>query len=860
MKEKIRYKKSTYDDRGSTLITVIVAIAFVTILTTIILGTSLTSFRMKAIDRRAKDDFYFSERALNDVYTGLGQKISVIAAKSYDRAFSAMGGKVGTVDLKTAQTAQEEFKKDFVKNTIKCLQDNKTTDALQKFIVPVTGRKSYVTGVGAVEAWNSGETDIMDTLSDETPSLYLQVASMRIRDVKVVCVDDKKDYKSEIITDIVVTIPHLDFFENNADIVDYAIIANDGIVVNGDVTFGASAMEETLEGETPDTFDASNVYAGMTSSGGGFAINRGKVDFEGNYLISKGDITVGSSDPSYSAYSATLQVGKYRPTRPNMWFDSIVTPKDAKNPVIDVYANSFALNDTELNANKSKAKFKGAYFGYDEGYFAQKDDELPTPAPGAYDPVVNMLIDPGTKHSDSSSIIINGNECTLDMKELTTLVLMGKAYIEIDDTDNSKLYEISTAEASALKTNQQVYLVPPDFLTEPNPSVGTIDYTSKCIIPTDWFAFKYLKNDGHDNAIIQSITVGPEGDKVSYAFLLFDDKATFDMTGMGGTANMKARSAFIYEIMHSADNGSDDTGCAPKQSQLKKRLANSMANYDNFRLQECVFNNGEDANIFSVNALVNYKIVDADESLDGYAGGTKAIGDVNIVPVSNNAALDRYMSYPKNLFRRFQWLCDTLNANEDIPLSQNIKNGVGTGARGVGSIDEASAWSADSAYPYKYYIKTPASAFDDSTDEIKAKLPTGSYGHCIYWTDTSDPYDFSGISSPFRGIVISEGDITVPSGMEINGTLIANGIITFQGNNLVKGDKALLQKRIAKETELVKSDGNYYNDYLISYLDDGTGTLLYGGLGVEPVKEVEEDIRINYSDYMFFENWKKGGR
>lgn len=96
--------------------------------------------------------------------------------------------------------------------------------------------------------------------------------------------------------------------------------------------------------------------------------------------------------------------------------------------------------------------------------------------------------------------------------------------------------------------------------------------------------------------------------------------------------------------------------------------------------------------------------------------------------------------------------------------------------------------------------------------------------------------------------------------MEINGTLIANGIITFQGNNLVKGDKALLQKRIAKETELVKSDGNYYNDYLISYLDDGTGTLLYGGLGVEPVKEVEEDIRINYSDYMFFENWKKGGR
>ena len=96
--------------------------------------------------------------------------------------------------------------------------------------------------------------------------------------------------------------------------------------------------------------------------------------------------------------------------------------------------------------------------------------------------------------------------------------------------------------------------------------------------------------------------------------------------------------------------------------------------------------------------------------------------------------------------------------------------------------------------------------------------------------------------------------------MVINGTLIAKGKITFGGGNVVIGDKALLQKRIAKETELVKSDGNYYSDYVISYLDDGTGNRLYGGLAAEDKEVVEEEKRINYNEYIFFENWKKGGR
>ncbi len=282
MIKKLIQKKHTDDDRGSTLVTVIVAISFVTILTSIILGTSLTSFRMKAIDRRAKDDFYYSEKALNDVYTGLGQKISVIAAKSYDKAFSAMGGKVGSENVKTAQKAQKVYKEDFVKETITWLLTNATVDEFQKFIVPAPGKLAYVTNVGGIEAWDAGEENIINNLGVLAPSKsYSDIVSVRVMDVSVICTDDNKDYKSEVVTDIVITVPRLDFFENNADIVDYAIIANKGIVVNGDVTFGASEF-----GAAPETFDGSNVYAGLSSSGGGLQINKGTVDFEWNYLVS----------------------------------------------------------------------------------------------------------------------------------------------------------------------------------------------------------------------------------------------------------------------------------------------------------------------------------------------------------------------------------------------------------------------------------------------------------------------------------------------------------------------------------------------------------------------------------------------
>ncbi len=849
MRNLNKIKKLIHEDKGSTLITVIVVIGFVTILTTIILGSSLANIRMKAIDRRAKDDFYYAERALNDIYTGVGQEIAVIAANAYDSAFSRAGGKIVksggggtvTIDVSTSQLAEKYYREVFFKDVMAWASANANPKAFQKYLTDtsVAQKKSYVIAnepSDPEKPYDMQVEDNAETPVTEEAKYATDAVCVRIKDVGVITADESRDYKGEIVTDIVISIPMMGFFDNNVDVTDYSIIANEGIDIKGDVTFSDG-----------------NVYAGLSESGGegvgGFSIVEGDVDFEGSYLVCKGDISVGSSGKN-----AKLTVGATRSTRPNIWCDSIITVENAVTPSIDVNANTFALNDLELNALGSSVKFAGTYYGYDEGYLAHAAPLAgPTATPA---PTFDMLIGKGKEHSDSSAIIINGDQSTLDMKRLNTLMLMGKAYIETPDGS-----EISTAEAMALRTNQQLYLVPPDFLDCPNPIAGEKDEDDwNCNISEKWFGYKYLKKKESGKPEIKAVKVGSGSDTVSYAFLEFDDTGDYDLTALGGSAHNKARSAFVYEILHGVDTVApgETVAIQPKQSQLKERITNSLANFDSFQLQECVVNNSTDANIYSVNALANYIVVDSDDGINGYSGITSddRIGDVGtIVPVSNTAAMDRYASYPQNLFRRFQWLCTMLINNEDIPLSQTVNPVPAVeGNRAVRQIDESSAWKADSDYPYKYYVKTPEE--DDLDGNADAsRIPSSSYGEFIYTTDSNYHID-----RDFKGVVIATEDITVDSGKDISGTLIARGKIIFKGGNDVKSDRALIQKRISKEMELEKEDGIQCVDYLISYLDGGNGTLLYGGIAKDGLVRNKAEERTDYTEYVFFENWKKGGK
>lgn len=723
MKNEVRNKGKNFieNNSGSTLVTVIVAIAFITVLTSIILSTSILNMRMKGIDRHAKDDFYHAEKALNDIYTGIGQQMSVIAGEEYDKAFVKVGTSDSTIDYGLAEVSEKEFKVNFISEARKIFWDDTKSDDENNAAL-LTLLTSYITESGRSKVESVGNVVVEKKDGTVTTAPYTNPYRMKIKDL-VVSSTDSEGYQSAVSTDIVIYIPSADFFGANVEVSDYGIIANKGIYFNGDANvtgniYGgihekSESAYKTADEDMYDTtkaYDSANLY-------GGINIKDASVRINGNYIISKGNINL-------SGTGAKLKVGDSTITDanlPNIWFDSLRTLKGASNPSIELYSNTYALNDLELNADGSDVKISGNYYGYN-------DKTLP---------IENKKFlgqsDVRREDAESSAIIVNGSSCTLNMKDINTFVLMGKAYVDfqtnkgnVDMSVATARDIVATAEGVALKTNQQLYLVPIDFLNCANPIGGAefeaAPYNGNFEISTSkedlvkWFGYKYVVPNGvvvdfdNLNADINKQTDGDSGpnvykniytpykvtlldetgttDEVYYAYLNFNDRVWIPLvdsnniiTGIkeapagtqigqginesGTGAAISSKAAFFYEIMAAtkpvtqAEIDAEDAKMQPSAYRLQERIGKSIK-YSYFDLKNCIIgdkDNRDNTILYAQNAVVSYEDL-----------GT---GVMQSSLLGNTVGMARFASYPQNMYHRYQWLCTRLDGREDIPLKDD---------------------------------------------------------------------------------------------------------------------------------------------------------------------------------------------
>ena len=108
-----KLNKISKDNKGSVMITVLVAFLFVAVLASIILATVTVNFKMRSIDRRTKDEFYYAEKALNDLYNGIGQECSEIMGETYNDVLSKYK-KSDDSTYMDEEEAYKSFKKAFV--------------------------------------------------------------------------------------------------------------------------------------------------------------------------------------------------------------------------------------------------------------------------------------------------------------------------------------------------------------------------------------------------------------------------------------------------------------------------------------------------------------------------------------------------------------------------------------------------------------------------------------------------------------------------------------------------------------------------------------------------------------------------
>ena len=855
MKKRIA-EKLHIGDKGSTIITVIVAIAFVTILTSVILGSSVVNIRMKAIDRRMKDDFYYAEKFLNDVYTGLGQKAAEVAGTQYEKAFELMGT---TEAFKLSEKAEAEFRKTFIAQaaTELKLAHVSDTDAhnlmvanMQSFIVPVPGSEisSYTITAGDYRYEKYDGTVVAEADRDSAERI-------RIMDVVVTTTDDK-DFQSAVSTDIVIEAPTLDFLSANIDVTDYSLIANKGLYIEGDAVINGNVYAGIHEDGDDDVdrvasdsaYGAEKVFGGININGksGG-----SKVLMNGNYITSKGDInlsgdrpqlTVGN-DPSLS--DANL---------PNIYFDTLRTYSGATlykdRETIILNSNTFALNDLELDADNSFVKVRGNYYGYN-------DKTLPSPEPGETpdSELESFTFESGHDDADSSAIIINGSHSTLDMSEVRSLVLMGKAYVDFDKgggggenkggTDNVA----ATAEALALKTNQQLYLIPTDLLDGPNPvseswlkpegaDPGETWYFDNAFSliddPTgdhelikDWFGYDYVDASAPFKVYKVEVSEG-SGEFSYYAYMNFNNKlwvydpdSTLTLptdpvpnafgyrlyTGggnLGSNGSVSSMEAFFDIVMNDYQRRIEKEKSGGKTEDEAIQIADDFEealvspspftifdrikksmDYDYFDLQDCVI--GSEAN--EAILYSRNSIVNYHITVDPESSEKS----FDIRKLDNNKGMDRYANYPQNLFHRYQWLATRLDSNESITLETDPNK---TG--GIHSATDVTAvkteWNGDEKGYYSSNDAPPLDHFVALDKVIGKKIDT---------TGDVDDADTDGLSRNAYGdciiwdcnrpdgsiadLVIGSGGDIITAGNTFKGVAIVNGNITVKSGTTVNG-------------------------------------------------------------------------
>ncbi len=440
-------KSISKNNKGSAIVVVIIALAFVGILSATAMWLSMSNYRMKATDRGIKGNFYTAETVFEEIIAGLQGESSDAAAVAYRKVLQNYVVTSGESDRYSRFV--KFYKEELVNNLhdaslsgqynqsrIRSYLDDALAVRLDP-ISPVDGNKFTMTGQMEVSA------DGFD---------YITLKGFRLE------FTDDKGYYSVIETDIMLTAPKVDFTMSSSmpEIFKYAIVADKELEI---------AAETNVKG---------NIYVGEE----GTKLNGAKLSVDNaEYVISMGPVEL-------TNYTAKLNIGHSDATiNTQFWAKDINITSSSKSTIrggsLDIDADVYVADDLTLDAANSDVKLSGTYTGYGNS---------------------------GSDASKSSAIMVNNLNSRIDMSGLSNLTLAGYSFINLSsyykDPTTRKLYEqsgavevsannIGTGESIAIKSDQVAFLVPDECLWVKPSKANTIcsrnpvEFSSVAAIITD---------------------------------------------------------------------------------------------------------------------------------------------------------------------------------------------------------------------------------------------------------------------------------------------------------------------------------------------------------------------------------------
>lgn len=308
-----RIKKHLRDNTGSSMVIVIVAIAFVGILGATIMWMSLNNYLMKTTDAKQKKSFYSAEVVMEQIVAGLQKEASDAVEIAYRNVLQNYSGK-------TESERGDYFRTEF----LKYVREGLKGDSLEQYKLETL--KGYVDS---------------DLLNDSTRVLTGS-GKMVAYDTYVILEDlelkfeDDQGYISVIKTDLKISMPKIDFTQSSSmpEIFDFCLVANE-------------SLESQLTGGEKATVKGS-VYGGEKG-----------MKLAGDWTFLKAGMIVTDADILLDADNTKLTIGKDEDI-PMVWAENLVL----EHGEVTLNAKTYIADDLTIGGRNVKVVLRQEYYGY----------------------------------------------------------------------------------------------------------------------------------------------------------------------------------------------------------------------------------------------------------------------------------------------------------------------------------------------------------------------------------------------------------------------------------------------------------------------------------------------------------------
>lgn len=580
MNKLIKKLKKGINNSGSSIVLVVVGLGFIGVLVGALLTAAGYALRQKIYNYNSKDNFFYLEQAMDEVYAGIGQETMDALKAAYDETVNEVvyyNTTTKSYEAKDNAEANKEFKNKFMENVYKnpFFQDDTTMkDYLESLI---SNEKIKLEKMPKIVVYDENGDPYASPMAvgsgTVTKVVVTGVVLSRTADYTR-STTSKASFTQTISTDIEISQPDFDVkFGTSAvdlsNVFDYALIAGDGVEIKENVPAGKTL---TVKG---------NIYAAADYYNKGYNTNNNISGSKFDYIYSKistgpvtNEQTVNKTvnenllkykgDTNESKYSglyidgtdvaflsdtmvipgtiAVMNTGSLSVYNKNnngignarVWCDEFVLGGDSLTNTDGTYSGAAAMlradlfiqDDLQLDANGSYFSMNGNYVGYNNSTLTNLRDYIE-----GVDTDMFSMLKGGKKeekgHLNSSSIAINGMKSTLDFESVDSLYIAGRSYIEhskrttLNKTNNTKVY-LFNSEMDDYKTGESV----------------TIKSNQLAYIPTNYEGVVYLVDFNHNGVYDEDddFFVVSIGKPLSASDLFLDHFPTMSF-GNGGVYN-----------------------------------------------------------------------------------------------------------------------------------------------------------------------------------------------------------------------------------------------------------------------------------------------------------------------------------